>query len=94
MSIQWTNINRQGALQMYKLSSDKKTIIVTCHDVHSYSITYDKENNVQSLDPNGGPRFSVGGTIHHDQPWIIDKIVSHKKNKSIAVFVFIPKTCS
>jgi hypothetical protein len=88
MSYRWTGISRYNTLRHYTVSSDETILTVTCEDALYYSCT-GNENNLQAVDPDGGPYLSVGRIIEHDhQKWIIQRIRSHDKKKSDVVFVF------
>jgi hypothetical protein len=85
MSIQrWVDKSRFGSLRTYELSRDKTMLTVTCYHVLSYSMSYDPQGTLQSVDPNGGPYVAVGSTYRN---WIIKRIISHHKKQSVAVFV-------
>jgi len=86
--MEWKERSRYNTLRHYKVSNDEKTLTVTCDGVLYYSCT-GKEDNLQAVDPDGGPYLSVGRIIEHNhQKWIIQRIRSHDKKKSDAVFVF------
>jgi hypothetical protein len=86
--MEWTEKSRYNTQRHYKVSSDEKTLTVTCDDVLYYSLSMNK-TELQSVDPDGGPYLSVGRIIEHEhQKWIIQRIRSHDKKHSIAVFVF------
>jgi hypothetical protein len=86
---QWAEKSRYNTLRHYHVSSDETTLTVTCHDVYYYSMSTIHKNELHSIDPDGGPYLCVGRTIEHEhQKWIIQRIQSHKKIKSTAVFVF------
>jgi hypothetical protein len=93
--MEWKERSRYNTLRHYKVSSDEKTLTVTCDDVLYYSLSMNK-TELQSVDPDGGPYLSVGRIIEHEhQKWIIQRIRSHDKKHSIAMFVFdIQKVCS
>jgi hypothetical protein len=85
--IEWINTSRLNTIRSYNLSNDKLTVI--CHEVSSYSFSFDEENNVVSLDPNGGPYFKIRDIVsYQNNKWIIQQIVSHIKKNNYAVFVF------
>jgi hypothetical protein len=75
-------MSRRNTLRKYKISDD--TLTVTCYDTTYYSYSI-KNDSIVSLDPDGGPYFSVGG-IHRN--WIIQKIISHNRKESKIIFVF------
>ena len=80
--MKWSETSRHGSLRTYEISD--MILTVTCHKVTQYAYSLDNENHVQSVDPDGGPYLSVGSVIGN---WIIEEILSHRKNKSIATFV-------
>ena len=87
--MEWTEKSRYNTQRHYKVSSDEKTLTVTCDDVLYYSMSMRNKTEMQSVDPDGGPYLCVGRTIEHDNhKWIINRIRSDKKKSSIAVFVF------
>ncbi len=93
--IEWSDFSRRNTLRNYNLNKNKLT--VKCYHSHSYSISYDKNENITSLDPDGGPLFYVGRDINvsnnisnnkNINKLTIHHIASHCKNKSGCVFVF------
>jgi hypothetical protein len=89
MTYQWTEKSRYNTLRHYKVSSDEKTLTVTCDGVLYYSCTGDLKEKLEAVDPDGGPYLCIGRVIEHDcQKWTIQNIRSHEKKKSDAVFVF------
>ena len=87
--MEWTERIRYNTLRHYKVSSDEKTLTVTCDSVLYYSMSMRNATELQSVDPDGGPYLSVGRIIEHKHhKWIIQRIMSHDKKKSDAVFVF------
>jgi hypothetical protein len=87
--MEWTERSRYNTLRHYKVSSDETILTVTCDSVLYYSMSMRNATELQSVDPDGGPYLSVGRIIEHEhQKWIIQRIRSHDKKKSDAVFVF------
>ena len=87
--MEWTEKSRYNTQRYYKVSNDETTLTVTCDDVLYYSMSMRNATELQSVDPDGGPYLSVGRIIEHDDhKWIIQRIRSHDKKKSDAVFVF------
>ena len=87
VTMRWTDLSRFGTSRVYTLFDDILTVI--CHDISSYEFSIDKEQNVISVDPTGGPSFYVGKCVEHDgNTWTIKSIMFHSKKKSTAVFVF------
>jgi hypothetical protein len=80
----WSETSRAGTNRIYAVKGSLLT--VTCHDITSYAFSLDSNKNVTSVDPDGGPYLSVGTTIQ--DKWIITRIQSHHKKKSVAMFVF------
>ena len=84
----WRGCTRHRACRLYELSLDEKSIKVTCYDSLSYHFTK-KGEEITSIDPSGGPYFSVGTEIRHNgRRWIIQRISSHTTHQSTAIFVF------
>jgi len=85
--IEWSDMSRRNTVRNYNLNKNKLT--VRCHNVSSYSISYDNDKNITSLDPDGGPLFSIGRDIYiKNNKMTIHHIASHCKHKSVCVFVF------
>lgn len=84
MTERWSETSRTGGIRIYVVKDSTLTLI--CHDIYSYAFSFDSEQNVVSVDPTGGPYLSIGSIIR--DKWVITRIQSHHKNKSIAMFVF------
>jgi hypothetical protein len=83
----WSTTSQIGTLRNYKI--EENVLMVACHDVSSYSISTDDDQNVISLNPEGGPMFYVGQRIENgDHSWTIKRVMYHYKNKSVAMFIF------
>jgi len=89
MSIRWSELSRYNSVRMYEVYYNMKRLQVTSYDVNYYSCSCSDEKELLSVDPDGGPYIAVGRIIeHNNMKWRIVKILSHKKVKSVAVFVF------
>ena len=82
--MRWSETSRAGTARIYVVKGSLLT--VTCHEITSYAFSLDSDQNVTSVDPDGGPYLSVGSIIQ--DKWVITRIQSHRKNKSDAMFVF------
>ena len=86
-NMRWTSTSRFGALRAYKIYDD--TLTVMCHNVSSYALSTDAEQNIVSINPAGGPLLYVGQRVaHKDRDWTIRSVLYHYKDKTTAVFVF------
>jgi uncharacterized protein (DUF1330 family) len=87
--MKWTDTSRHKSLREYKISKDNTKLMVKCHDVSSYSY-YFTEKEISSVDPVGGPYLAVGKVVKniHNQKWMIERIISHKKRGDTVIFVF------
>ena len=88
MSLKWTDTSRYHSFREYEISKEDTTLTVICHDV-SYSFS-EKEKEIISVDPVGGPYLAVGTVITNiqNQKWVIQRIISHKKRGDNLIFVF------
>lgn len=82
--MRWSETSRTGTIRIYVVKDDTLTVIG--HDVGSYAFSLDSNGKVTSVDPDGGPYLSIG-TIVRDK-WVITRVLSHRKNRSIAMFIF------
>ena len=82
--MRWSETSRAGTIRIYAVKGSLLT--VTCHEITSYAFSLDSDKKVTSVDPDGGPYLSVGSIIR--DKWTITRVQSHRKNKSVAMFVF------
>lgn len=84
MTERWSDTCRTGAIRIYVVKDSTLTLI--CHDIDSYALSFDSEQNVVSVDPTGGPYLSIGSIVR--DKWVITRIQSHRSKLSVAMFVF------
>ena len=84
MTERWSETSRAGTIRIYTVKDSLLTVI--CYDITSYAFSLDSNENVTSVDPDGGPYLSVGSIIRNK--WTITRVKSHRKNKLDATFVF------